>query len=303
MAEAAKLQVIDLSSPHISSVADSIRQACVEYGFFYLVNHGVEEELIARVFEESSKFFSLSLDDKKKLLRKEYRGYSPLFAENLDPSSRPEGDSKESFDIGNLEKSNLNQWPSEEVLPHWRSTMEAYYCKVMSAGKRLSSLMALALNLEKDYFERIGALDKPECYLRLLHYPSEVVHREGENMGASAHSDYGMITLLLSNGVPGLQVCKDKFKEPRIWEDVLHVNGAFIVNIGDLMERWTNCLFGSTLHRVIPTGQERFSLVFFLFPDPECIVQCLKSCCSESCPQSGDYLEERFGLTFGSKVD
>lgn len=66
--------------------------------------------------------------------------------------------------------------------------------------------------------------------------------------GAGAHTDYGMITILVTDGVPGLQVCRDKLQKPQIWEDVHHLKGALIVNIGDMMERWTNCLFKSTLH-------------------------------------------------------
>ncbi|WCJ25841.1 2-oxoglutarate (2OG) and Fe(II)-dependent oxygenase superfamily protein [Euphorbia peplus] len=304
-AATAKLPIIDLSAP-ASSTASCIRQACGEYGFFYIVNHGVEEELVAMVFDQSKKFFSLPLDDKMKLLRKEHRGYSPLYAENLNPSIRSVGDSKESFYVGPLQHTSLNQWPSEEVLPSWRPTMEAYYSKTLSAGRRLISLIALALNLDQDYFEKIGALDGPEAFFRLLHYPGELGHTEEEIFGASAHSDYGMVTLLVTDGVPGLQVCREKFKEPQIWEDVLPLRGAFIVNIGDMMERWTNGMFRSTLHRVMPTGQERYSLAFFFDPNSDCIVECLESCCSESCPKrfspirSGDYLKEKFKITYGS---
>ncbi|KAA8521410.1 hypothetical protein F0562_012098 [Nyssa sinensis] len=219
-----------------------------------------------------------------KLARKEHRGYTPLYAENLDPSSTSKGDSKESFYIGPLEAitthSNLNQWPPEEVLPCWRSTMETYYEKVLTAGKRLIFLIALALNLDEDFFEKVGAFNPPMPFLRLLHYPA-------------------------TDGVGGLQVCREKFQQPWVWEDVHHINGAFIVNIGDMMERWTNCLFRSTLHRVMPTGRERYSMAFFIDPNPECVVECLKSCCSESSPRfppirSGDYLKERFRVTYDS---
>ncbi|KAK9275960.1 hypothetical protein L1049_023235 [Liquidambar formosana] len=236
MAEALELPIIDLSSSHPISTATSVRQACMEYGFFYIVNHGVEEELLERVFDESRKFFSLPLEEKIKLARKEHRGYTPLYAENLDPSSNSKGDSKESFYIGPLEgittQSNLNQWPPEEVLPSWRRTMESYYEKVLSAGKRLISLIALALNMDEDFFVKVGALDVPDGFLRLLHYPGELVFSNEEIYGASAHSDYGMITLLATNGVGGLQVCREKSKQPRVWEDVLHINGAFIVTLG-----------------------------------------------------------------------
>ncbi|KAM2901981.1 hypothetical protein FF1_007910 [Malus domestica] len=307
--ETVNLPIIDLSSSDSISSAASIRQACIECGFFYLVNHGVEEELFAEVFDQSSNFFSLPLEDKLKLDRKHHSGhsgYTPLFSENLDFASSSKGDSKESYYVGNLydpTQSHLNKWPSEDILPSLRPTMESYYRKVLSAGKRLSSLIALALNLDEDFFDKVGALNKPRGFLRLLHYPGELGSTDEEIYGASAHSDYGMVTLLASNGVPGLQVCRDKSKQPRVWEDVLHIDGAFIVNIGDMLERWTNCLFRSTLHRVMPAGRERYSVAFFMDPNEDCVVECLASCCSEESPprfppvRSGDYLEERFRLT------
>ncbi|KAG2676361.1 hypothetical protein I3760_12G049400 [Carya illinoinensis] len=310
MAAALQLPVIDLSAPARFSTAASIRQACIDYGFFYLVNAGLEKELLDRVFEESKKFFSLPLEEKMKLGRKEHRGYTPLYAENLDPTSSSKGDSKESFYIGPLEETAtpvvLNQWPSRDVLPSWRNTMEIFYRKLLLAGKRLVSLIALALNLDEDFFEKVGALDKPMSFLRLLHYPGDMGSFNEEIYGASAHSDYGMITLLATDGVPGLQVCREKSKQPRVWENVLHVDGALIVNIGDMMERWTNCLFRSTLHRVMPAGKERYSAAFFLDPNQDCLVECLESCCSASSPpryppiRSGDYLKEKLRLTYAS---
>ncbi|KAM3686950.1 hypothetical protein ACB098_10G041200 [Castanea mollissima] len=284
--------------------------ACIDYGFFYLLNHGIEEELLGKVFEESKKFFLLPLEEKMKMPRKEHRGYTPLYAEKLDPTSSSEGDPKESFYIGPLEDIttpvNLNQWPSEEILPSWRRMMESFYKKLLSAGKRLLSLIALALNVEEDFFEKVGALDKPNAFLRLLHYPGELGSSDDEIYGSSAHSDYGMVTLLATDGVQGLQVCREKFKQPRVWEDVLPVDRALIVNIGDIMERWTNCLFRSTLHRVMLSGKERYSAAFFLDPNPDCMVECLESCCSESSPprfppiRGGDYVQERLRLTYAS---
>ncbi|XP_022732379.1 2-oxoglutarate-Fe(II) type oxidoreductase-like isoform X3 [Durio zibethinus] len=213
-------------------------------------------------------------------------------------------DSKEGFYVGTLAENHQNQWPSEEDLPSWRSTMEAYYEKVLSAGMKLISLVALALNLDEDFFQKLGALNEPMAFLRLLHYPGDVDSSREGVYGASAHSDYGMLTLLLTDGVPGLQVCREKSKQPQVWEDVPSMSGAFIVNIGDMMERWTNCLFRSTMHRVMLTGEERYSVAFFVEPNKDCIVECLESCCSESCPpryrfppiRSSDYLEERFRL-------
>nr|XP_017221588.1 PREDICTED: uncharacterized protein LOC108198342 [Daucus carota subsp. sativus] len=290
--ESLKLPVIDLLSSHRLATATSIHQACKDTGFFYLINHGIEIELIQKALEESKNFFSLPLEEKMKLAWKEHRGYTPLCSERL-------GDVKETIYIGPVEddKSYLNQWPSRDILPSWRFTMELYYEKVRAAGRMLISLIALALNLEEDFFEKDGPMDP---FLRLLHYPGEQGVLDEKVLGSSAHSDYGMMTLLVTDGVPGLQVCREKTKKPQVWEDVPHISGAFVVNIGDMMERWTNCLYRSTLHRVIRTGQERYSMAFFLNPFPDSVVKCLKSCCSEASPprfppiRSGDYLKERY---------
>ncbi|CAI9095725.1 OLC1v1031721C1 [Oldenlandia corymbosa var. corymbosa] len=290
MENSLQLPVIDLSSSDRMATAQSIRQACVDCGFFYLVGHGIEEDLFKRVFEESKKFFMLPLEDKLKLFRTNHRGYTPLYAESLDPSSSSRGDSKEGFYVGPLNDKktgeDLNQWPPAGVLPHWRSTVEQYYRSVLKVGVKLTSLVALALNLDEDFFEKIGALDQCNGFLRLLHYPGEVESSDRQIYGASAHSDYGMITLLAAEDISGLQVCREKFAQPLVWEDVHNLRGAFIVNIGDMMERWTNCLFRSTLHRVMPTGRDRYSMALFLDPNPNCLVECLKSCCSESNPPS-----------------
>ncbi|KAJ4868679.1 2-oxoglutarate (2OG) and Fe(II)-dependent oxygenase superfamily protein [Raphanus sativus] len=337
------LPIIDISSPDkiSSSTAKLIRKACLEHGFFYVKNHGISEELMEEVLRESKSFFNLPLDEKMSLLRRDLLGYTPLHAEKLDPSlTSSTGDSKESFYFGSLEGALAqrypNQWPPEDLLPSWRQAMECYYKNVLSVGRKLLGLIALALDLDEGFFEQIGALNDPTAVVRrgvnwavqskwvwtwvtndmmskltslvvrLLRYPGEVISWDVETYGASAHSDYGMVTLLLTDGVPGLQVCRDKSRQPRVWEDVPGIRGAFIVNIGDMMERWTNGLFRSTLHRVMPVGKERYSVVFFLDPNPDCHVECLESCCSETSPPrfppilAGDYIKERFRLTYES---
>ncbi|ONK73542.1 uncharacterized protein A4U43_C04F32710, partial [Asparagus officinalis] len=258
------LPLIDLSSPDRASTAKSIREACLEHGFFYLINHGIEKETLDRVFAESKKFFSLPLDEKMKLEHsKDHTGYTPMCSETLDPSTEFKGDLKEGFYIGPIASSNssvdINQWPSEEKLPCWRATMEMYHGKALAVDKVLVSLIALALNLDEQFFEKLGAMNNPMAFIRLLHYPGELTDADVGKYGASAHSDYGMLTLLATDGVPGLQICREKDREPQLWEDVHHVDGALIVNVGDMLERWTNCIFRSTLHRVLAVGKERYS--------------------------------------------
>ncbi|XP_039056291.1 2-oxoglutarate-Fe(II) type oxidoreductase hxnY-like [Hibiscus syriacus] len=302
MRDALQLPVVDLSSPDRFSTADSIRQACIEHGFFYLVNHGVDEELVKKVFEQSSNFFSLPVEDKMKLVQRNYRGYVGLNTLKLDPSSA-KADSREGFYIGPL-ADDLNQWPLEEDLPSWRSTMETYFHKLLSVGTKLLSLIALSLELDEDFFEKLGALNDPLAIIGLLYYPGDLDSSGEEIYGASAHSDYGMITLLMTDGVPGLQICREKTQKPQVWEDVPSMSGAFIVNIGDVMERWTNCLFRSAMHRVLPPGQERYSVAFFANPNKDCLIECFESCCSESCPPRFppikylDFMQERLRVSF-----
>ncbi|KAJ0961919.1 hypothetical protein J5N97_029747 [Dioscorea zingiberensis] len=306
------LPLIDLAFPDRASTAKSIRQACADHGFFYLVNHGIEESFFQQMFQESRKFFSLPHDEKMKLKSKrDNLGYNPLPSKTLDSSSKFIGGLREDIYLTSAKvkysQFNASQWPPEELLPcSWRATMESYYEKMMAVGKNLFSLIALALGLDDLFFEKIGALHETLAYIRLLRYPGKTPDTSSGSLGAPAHSDFGMATLLLTDGVPGLQICMDKDKHPQLWEDVPHVNGALIINVGDLLERWTNCLFRSTMHRVLVTEQERYSIAFFIDGDPDCTVVCLESCCSEENParfppiRGVDYLQEHLTAIYAS---
>eukprot|EP01018_Ginkgo_biloba_P002626 Gb_22952 [translate_table: standard] len=316
--ESLRLACIDLSNPDRSTTAALVRKACLDSGFFYVINHGIDQEFFDKVFEQSRCFFSLPPQEKMKVSRNEkHRGYTPYQAEALDPSMQSEGDCKEGYYIGpdvsevDVEHRKAfdgpNQWPSEELLPGWRETMEVYYDKVLNVGRRLVTLIALALNLDATFFDKPGMMDEPMAFVRLLHYPGKSSNLECGLYGAAAHSDYGMLTLLATDGVPGLQICRHKDDQPQMWEEVPPRKGAFVINIGDMLERWSNCLFRSTLHRVVINGEERYSVAFFLDPNFNCLVECLPSCCSQTNParfapiRSGDYLQERIRLTYGSR--
>ncbi|XP_057863282.2 2-oxoglutarate-Fe(II) type oxidoreductase hxnY isoform X2 [Cryptomeria japonica] len=267
------LACIDLSNPDRQAIAVQIRKACIDCGFFYVINHGVEQKLFDQVFEQSRHFFALPQEEKIKLvLNESHRGYTPYQAEALNPSVQSQGDWKESFYIGPQfsetsgdQKNRFygpNQWPSNELLPQWREIMLDYYENVLNVGRRLVSLIAVALNLEETFFNKPGMMDEPLAFARLLHYPSKQPNLDHEMIGAAAHSDYGMLTLLSTNGMAGLQICRNKDVKPQNWEDIPPLKGAFVINIGDMLERWSNCLF-------------RFS--------PIC---------------SGDYLQERIKMTY-----
>ncbi|KAI5058281.1 hypothetical protein GOP47_0026451 [Adiantum capillus-veneris] len=308
------LACVDLQSRDVAASVERLRKACLDCGFFYIVNHGISPVLMQQVFQQSKNFFSLPLEEKAKSLRNEnHRGYTPFLDETLDPAKQSKGDCKEGYYLGielpkDLPRSSIgfygaNIWPSEELVPGWRDTMERYHAEAMTVGHKVASLVALALNLEEDFFKKPGMMDYPIAVLRLLHYSGEMSIPDDGIFGAGAHSDWGLLTLLACDGTPGLQICKDKHAEPRTWENVQPIEGAFVVNLGDMLERWSNNIFQSTLHRVMTSGKERYSIAFFVDPNYECMVECLETCTSKDNPpkfppiRSGEYLLSRYGET------
>ncbi|KAF9662575.1 hypothetical protein SADUNF_Sadunf18G0068500 [Salix dunnii] len=285
--------------------------ACLDCGIFYVINHGISEELMEEVFEQNKKFFGLPLSEKMKVLRNEkHRGYTPLYDEILDPDNQVHGDLKEGFYIGvevpeddpKAEKPfyGPNVWPSDDILPGWRHTMEKYYLEALEVARAIVRIIALALELEADFFDKPEILGQPLAFLRLLKYPGQISDPSNGLYGAGAHTDYGLITLLATDDVYGLQICKDKYAQPQVWEFIAPLKGAFIVNLGDMLERWSNCLFKSTLHRVLGNGQERYSIAYFVEPSYDCLVECLPTCKSAKNPPKfppviyGDYLGQRY---------
>lgn len=189
-----------------------------------------------------------------------------------------------------------NQWPPEALLPGFRPAVETYFAALTALGHRLLRLLALSLGLAPGFFE--PAFAAPMLALRPLHYTAEV-SAPGEGVfGAGAHTDYGCLTLLATDGVPGLQA----HLHGR-WQDVPPLRGAFIVNLGDMLERWTNGRYRSTLHRVVNTsGRERYSIAFFFEPGFNTVVECLPCCCVDKPAQyppttAGEHLLAKYAQT------
>ncbi|CAL5419381.1 unnamed protein product [Camellia sinensis] len=155
----------------------------------------------------------------------------------------------------------------------------------MPVAKAISRIIALALNLEVDFFDRQEMLGKPIANLRLLHYEGRVSDSMKGIYGAGAHFDFGLITLLATNDVFGLQFARIRMLNLRsgICSTIKRLR-AFIVNLGDMLERWGNCIFRSTLHRVVGNGQERYSIAYFVEPNHDCLVECLPTCQSQENP-------------------
>jgi isopenicillin N synthase-like dioxygenase len=174
--------------------------------------------------------------------------------------------------------------------------MLSYYDAALDLGIRLSRAIALDLGLPEDHFD--CAFHEPLAALRVLHYPP-ATGSAGE-IGAGAHSDYGVVTLLMTDGEPGLQV------KPRggDWTDVPHVDGAYVVNIGDCLMRWTNDIYVSTPHRVLPPKRQRRSVAMFVEANPDVVVEALPGTgAPKYAPiRAADYLKSRLDATYNAPV-
>jgi isopenicillin N synthase-like dioxygenase len=267
------------------TVAKQLRQACLDKGFFYVKNHGVPEELVTRIFSESEKFFALPEQQKlatDKALSRANRGYEPLKGQTLETGAPP--DLKEGYYIGpehapddarvRAGKFNHgpNQWPT--ALPGFHEAMTEYFGALLKLGERLMRGIALSLHLPEDHFREFCT--EPMATLRLLHYPPQRSDHAANQRGAGAHTDFGGLTLLRQDDVGGLQVWD---QESQGWIHADPVPGTFIVNLGDMIARWTNDLYRSTLHRVINTsGRERYSVPFFYVGNYDHEVACIPTC-------------------------
>ncbi|MGI4747591.1 MAG: isopenicillin N synthase family dioxygenase [Janthinobacterium lividum] len=281
------------------SVANQLRIACSESGFFYATNHGVPQSLMNAVFAEARSFFDLSMDEKIVLdlaHSSVKHGYESLRAQTLEAGASP--DVKEGFYIGRETPADdvyrgPNQWPIRR--PEFRAAMEDYYGHMLHLAEALMRGIALSLDLDENRFADFCR--DPYARLRLLHYPPNTAPGE---KGAGAHTDFGGLTILLQDNCGGLQV-----QDPSTgtWIDATPVAGAFVVNLGDMISRWTNDKYRSTLHRVInSSGRERYSIPFFFHGNPEHTVECIPTCLDsgEAPKYARVSVAEHFKKKFGS---
>lgn len=288
--ETASLPIIDVADLASSdparraAVGKALRAACLDKGFFYCAGHGIPQGLLDAAFAETRALFDLP-DAQKDALDKSNsrcnRGYETLGGQTLEPGAMP--DRKEGYYIGvELPESDPrvaagrfnrgpNIWPAD--LPGFQPTMRAYFAALSGLGETLMRGIALSLDLPEDSFD--GYCHDPLATLRLLHYPPARPDAP-EERGAGAHTDFGGLTILMQDDNGGLQVF-DAASDGWIHADP--IPGTFVVNLGDMIARWTNDRYRSTLHRVINTsGRERYSIPFFYVGNPDYEVRCISTC-------------------------
>ena len=273
-------------------------------GFCGLLDHTIEENLIEEVVGISKEFFDLPAETKMRYFEPNFggaRGYTPLKIET--PKGGFNADIKEFWQTGRpLPKGHRfekwmppNNWVSE--IPYFEEKMSELFSQFDQLGKTLLQAVALFLDLEKNYFEEI--VSEGNNVMRSIHYPPIIQDEVGERSGA--HEDINLITLLVGGHQPGLQIYSNEGK----WQSADQERGTIICNIGDMLQRFTNHKLVSTTHRVVNPinrvgNKSRFSIPYFVHPNPDWFIETLDSCCTEDNPNryeegilSEDYLQER----------
>lgn len=302
------------------TLAAEVDAICRNTGFLAAANHGVAGEVIDGVWSKARAFFDLAADEKQRA-RAPYPGYPygylgpelEALAKSRNINSPP--DLKESFNGGPLAtpESMVDPealafcyaptiWPARPA--GFAEAWSAYYRALEDLAARIMTLFALALNLPEDYFA--GVIDAPVSALRALNYPAPTGVLKAGQLRAGAHTDYGSLTILLpQEGSRGLEIAM----RDGGWMEAPPVPGAFIINIGDLMQRWTNDRWVSTLHRVANPSPDqgaqsrRQSLAFFHQPNWFAEIACLEACLAPGeKPKyepvlSGPYLMSKFKAT------
>lgn len=290
-------------------VATQIDAACRDWGFFYITGHGIPPERIDALLAAAKAFFALPEAEKLKIditRTAHHRGYGAIATEQLDPTQP--SDLKETFDMGFhmaadhpevLAGKPLRGPNRHPDLPGWAALMEQHYADMQALAQTLLRAIALALGIERDFFDARFA--EPISVFRMIHYPPRHTARSADQPGAGAHTDYGCVTLLYQDDAGGLQVRNVNGE----WIDAPPIPGSFVVNIGDMMARWSNDRYTSTPHRVIsPLGVHRYSMPFFAEPHPDTEISCLPNCSSADNPPkyppvtSAEYLLSRFADTY-----
>lgn len=257
-------------------VAQALRQAAQSPGFFYISNHGVDAQVIADALSASKQFFAQPLEDKLTVkVSERHRGFLRVGEAKMYGGARP--DLKESFVFGldldadhpELNGRNpllgVNQWPSS--MPQMRANACTFFDVVSSCAVDVMRAFALAMDLDPQTFVR--NVDMPTSRGSFIYYPPQAPELGTEQFGVAPHTDYGCLTLLWQDATGGLQV-RDASGE---WVTAHPIDNTFVVNVGDLLARWSNDRFRSTPHRVINrSGVERYSMALFFDPDADTVI-------------------------------
>lgn len=267
-----EIPVIDvgplLAGGAAKATVEALGRACRDVGFLYVANHGVPAALVADLARETALFFRLPLEERQAIaLSPRMRGYIPLNYRSYEGEARAGASRQEAFWVGHdrpLNPENFldgpNQWPAGQ--PALEPAMMAYFAAVERLSLALMLGFSLALGLDEQFFGRL--FERPNSRLKLNHYPPQDDPQTVHDIGVVPHSDSGGFTILWQDDIGGLEV-QSKSGE---WVGAPPIPGTFVVNLGNLMQIWTDGQFSSTPHRVINRGgRDRYSIPLFVNPN------------------------------------
>lgn len=251
--------VIDIAELDSPESLDAIDRACRDWGFFQVTGHGIEPELVHSLFEVSRAFFAQPAEDKQRIRRDADNPWGYYDRE----LTKNRLDWKEVYDFGPADGESLRpRWPGGRLRLRFEPVLRAYYAECQALALRLMSAMATNLGVSPDQLVT-GFDDGHTSFLRLNYYPKFTGVEAGDSpFGVGEHTDAGALTLLLQDEQPGLEV----FRDGR-WYPVQPRKDAIVINIGDIIQVWSNDQYRAALHRVITNPlEDRYSVPFFLSP-------------------------------------
>ncbi len=277
-----EIPVIDVSDvvngTDVKGVAAEIYAAARNHGFFYISNHGIAQDLMDQAFAVSKSFFEQPVALKETVaVNAQQRGWLAQGMSHLQGAKTH--DLKEVFFWGTETKPDdpdilagkplvaVNQWPTEDF-PRLHEELTPYYDALCDVARKVMSAVAVSLDQPATFFNAM--YEKPLARGQLVYYPPSTAEDEAdERFGVAAHTDFGVLTLLLQDNSGGLQV-QSKSGD---WIEAPPIPSTLVCNIGDLLERWSNNRFTSTLHRVVNrTTTARYSIPVFFDPNTDSIV-------------------------------
>ncbi|MEC5385738.1 2-oxoglutarate and iron-dependent oxygenase domain-containing protein [Uliginosibacterium sp. H3] len=322
MATQTIVPVIDMTGflhGNAADKADIARQfgaAFEQVGFAAIVGHGVPETLAQEMYAQASNFFARPFAEKVAHMPPEAakgRGYLPLGIESVAATLAGETppDLCEALVFGSLQRERAglgkaNIWPTEPAA--LSPCVNAWFDAMHALCGQLMRMSALALDLPEDHFE--SSFTEPSLTLRFVNYPDQIEPPAAGQLRYGAHHDYGGLTILRQDPAQGgLQICRRDDNGNDTWHDVPAIPGSFVINAGDLMARWTNDRWRSTLHRVsnpprhLSGSTRRLSMVAFTGPNDATEVRCLPTCRSADAPPlyqpvlAGDYIRQKLAAS------
>ncbi|KAL1301417.1 hypothetical protein AAFC00_005674 [Neodothiora populina] len=293
----------DSESHEADKIVAKIRDACKASGFLQIVGHGVPSSLQHQVFNAAKKVFDLPDAEKMQLRGQNGRGYEIFGAQILQVGARP--DFREGYSIG-PDWSHLcppyrdfqhpNIWPPAHLISEadFKHPLLDYHKRLSALCGTLMTILGRGLlNVDTSVFTKFS--EDPLATSKLIHYPPHPVAGDSLQFGAGAHSDFGAITLLLQDQSAGLQVLN---RSTGKWINVPPNKDAYVVNVGDMLDRWTKGEYKSNLHRVInASGTDRYSIPFFYDGNLDCVIKPLDGSNGEHYTVE-EYMQSRYAATY-----